>query len=276
MEIQLIRQLVYITQAHYILYDLCSVTGDTCVAMKQWVEMMSPVPGAQQHTALDDVLGCVDNATVQEALSKTKQVTSQLVDVINTVITNVSNINFAPNFAPMYYNQSGPLVPTLCNPFHSDLTDRLCTNSEVDLSNATQAWSGYVCQTMAPPIGDNNNNNYTNDVCVTLGRLTPRLYNQMAANVNVSYQLYQLGPVVAALEDCSFVRQTFLDIDGMYCPALRKYSHRIYVGLATVAGAVMLSTVFWVIYGRERRRSHLDKHKPRVEESGVAVEDGRH
>ncbi|XP_051129251.1 uncharacterized protein LOC127250135 isoform X2 [Andrographis paniculata] len=238
-----------------IVYLLRNVTGDTCAAMNQWVQINPPGAGVgagagQVHhtgTALDEVLGCVDNATVQEAFSKTKQVTSQLVDVINTVISNLSNINFAPSFAPMYYNQSGPLVPSLCNPFHpdgGDLTDRSCAPGEVDLRNATEAWSGYVCQT-SPAAADNADHG----VCVTPGRLTPRLYAQMAATINVSYGLYQYGPLVAELGDCSFVRLAFSDIDAIYCPTLRKYSRHIYVGLAIVAVAVLLSAtllLFWV------------------------------
>jgi hypothetical protein len=87
---------------------------------------------------MDDILPCVDNATAQETLLRSKEVTSELVDLINEVITNVSNINFSPNFKPMYFNQSGPLVPILCNPFYPDFTNRPCTAGEVDLFNATE------------------------------------------------------------------------------------------------------------------------------------------
>ena len=104
--------------------------------MNQWVE------NPTAHTALDDILPCVDNATAQETLRRSKEVTSQLVDVINEAITNVSNINLAPAFAPLYYNQSGPLLPLLCNPFRPDLTDRACTAGEVDLDNATEVGRG--------------------------------------------------------------------------------------------------------------------------------------
>ena len=100
--------------------------------MDEWVQ------NPTAHTALDDILPCVDNATAQETLLRTKDVTYQLVTVVNTVITNVSNINFAPNFVPLYFNQSGPLVPVLCNPFNADLTARQCSAGEVDLDNATQ------------------------------------------------------------------------------------------------------------------------------------------
>ncbi|XP_073134619.1 uncharacterized protein [Henckelia pumila] len=222
---------------------LHNVTGDTCVAMNEWVQ------NPTAHTALDDILPCVDNATAQETLTRSKEVTSQLVTLINTVISNVSNINFAPNFVPLYYNQSGPLVPNLCNPFNADLTPRTCAPGEVDLNNATQVWSGNVCE--ASP----------NGICLTTGRLNPTIYSQMAAGVNVSYGLYQYGPFLVDLEDCSFVRQTFSEIDGVYCPGLRKYSQWIYVGLVMVATAVMLSLVFWVIYGRERRhRVYMKEH----------------
>ncbi|KAG8381726.1 hypothetical protein BUALT_Bualt05G0002600 [Buddleja alternifolia] len=228
---------------------LHNVTGDTCVAMNQWVQY----PTA--HTALDDILPCVDNATAQETLTRSKEVTSQLVDLVNTVISNVSNINFAPNFVPFYFNQSGPLVPSLCNPFNHDLTDRACTSGEVDLNNATQVWNGFVCQTSP------------NGICTTPGRLNPTMYGQMTAAVNVSYGLYHYGPFLVDLEDCTFVRQTFMEINAMYCPGLRRDSERIYVGLVMVSSAVMLSLVFWVIYGRERRhRVYTKEHMPRGDE----------
>ncbi|KAJ0615465.1 putative transmembrane protein [Helianthus annuus] len=90
--------------------------------------------------ALDDILPCVDNATAQETSERTKEVTSQLVNVINQVITNVTNINFAPNFTPLFFNQSGPKMPLLCNPFKPDFTDRTCDPTEVSLSNATHVF----------------------------------------------------------------------------------------------------------------------------------------
>lgn len=108
------------------------MAADTCVAMDEWVQ------NPTAHTALDDILPCVDSATAQETMLRSKEVTAQLVNLINEVITNVSNINFAANFVPMYFNQSGPLVPTLCNPFFPDLSDRACTAGEVNLNNATE------------------------------------------------------------------------------------------------------------------------------------------
>ncbi|KAI7987124.1 hypothetical protein LOK49_LG13G02685 [Camellia lanceoleosa] len=225
---------------------LHNVAADTCVAMNEWVEN----PTAQ--TALDDILPCVDNATAQETLMRTKEVTSQLVEVVNQVITNVSNINFSPNFPPFYFNQSGPLLPILCNPFNSDFTDRSCSAGEVDLSNATQVWANYVCK-VSPSTGN----------CITTGRLTPTTYNQMAADVNVSYGLYHYGPFLVELQDCVFVRQTFSNLYSSHCPALQRYSEWIYIGLVMVSVAVMLSLIFWVVYGRERRhRVYTKQHQP--------------
>lgn len=115
-----------------------------------------------------------------------------------------------------------------------------------------QVWRGYVCETSG------------NGICMTTGRLTPAIYNQMSAGVNVSYGLYTYGPFLVSLEDCSFVRETFSRIDVTYCPGLRRYSKWIYVGLVMVATAVLLSLVFWVIYGRERRhRVYTKEHMPR-------------
>lgn len=221
---------------------LHNVTSDTCVAMDQWVQR----PTA--HTALDDILPCVDNATARETLTKSKEVTNQLVTLMNTVI-NISNGNFPPIAGPLYFNQSGPLVPTLCNPFNPDLTDRTCAPGEVMLNNVTQVWSRYVCETSG------------SGICVTTGRLTPAIFGQLSAGVNVSYGLYQYGPFLVSLQDCSFVRDTFSQIDREYCPGLRRYSKWIYIGLVMVATAVMLSLVFWVIYGRERRhRVYTKEH----------------
>ncbi|KAK8604793.1 hypothetical protein V6N13_082265 [Hibiscus sabdariffa] len=214
---------------------LHNVAGDACVAMDQWVQ------NPTAHTALDDILPCVDNATAQETLLRTKNVTHQLVNVVNGVITNVFNRNFPPQLAPLYYNQSGPLLPALCNPFYSNLTNRQCTVGEVSLHNSSKVWKNYICQVSS------------SGICSTPGRLTPQFYTQMSAAVNVSYGLYRYGPFLANLQDCTFVRDAFTDISHEYCPGLRRYSQWIYIGLVVVSAAVMLSLIFWVIYARERR-----------------------
>lgn len=115
----------------YSLYS--SVMGDTCVAMDEWVQ------NPTAHTALDDILPCVDSATAQLVLSESKDVTFHLVGVVNQIIINVSNAHIPPGVVgPFSYNQSGPLVPVLCNPFNPDKTDRRCATGEVNLSDAPQ------------------------------------------------------------------------------------------------------------------------------------------
>ncbi|XVE71554.1 hypothetical protein DITRI_Ditri10aG0160500 [Diplodiscus trichospermus] len=214
---------------------LHNVAGDACVAMDEWVQ------NPTAHTALDDILPCVDNATAQETLLRTKNVSYQLVNVVNGVINNVVNRNFPPAMAPLYYNQSGPLVPVLCSPFHSNLTDRQCASGEVSLYNSSEVWKNYTCEVSS------------SGICSTPGRLTPQFYTQMSAAANVTYGLYRYGPFLVSLQDCTFVRDTFTDVNHDYCPGLRRYSQWIYIGLVIVSAAVMLSLIFWVIYARERR-----------------------
>uniref|UniRef100_A0A6N2KJF8 Uncharacterized protein n=1 Tax=Salix viminalis TaxID=40686 RepID=A0A6N2KJF8_SALVM len=214
---------------------LHNVVADTCISMGEWVQY----PTAK--TALDDIIPCVDNTTAQETLRLTKETTYQLVNVVDNIISNISNRNFPPQAGSLYYNQSGPLVPVLCNPLNSDYTDRQCAAGEVDLSNATQVWKKYTCQVSS------------GGICATPGRLTPSLYNQMESAVNLSYGLNRYGPFLVNLEDCTFVRETFTQINRSYCPRLRRYTQWIYVGLVIVSAAVMLSLIFWVIYARERR-----------------------
>ena len=100
-----------------------------------------------------------------------------------------------------------------------------------------------------------SSNDYTKpllSICVTTGRLTPNFYEQMAAGVNVSYGLYHYSPFLVELQDCTFVRETLIVIHREHCPGLRRYSKWVHSGLVMVSTAVMMSLVFWVIYGRER------------------------
>ncbi|KAL3587085.1 hypothetical protein D5086_013952 [Populus alba] len=230
---------------------LHNVAGDTCVAMDHWVH------SSTAHTALDDILPCVDKATTQDTLLKSKEITTQLVEVVNQVITNVSNLNFSPNFKPVYINQSGPLVPILCNPFYANLTLRPCSAGEVDLTNATQPKSFLHDITFARKL-----KSFTNSRAKKLKRYSTFSFNlssQMSAAVNVSYGLNNYAPFLVDLGDCTFAKETFKDICRDHCPSLRRYSRWIYIGLVMVSTAVMLSLVFWVIYGRERRHRAYSK-----------------
>ena len=103
-----------------------------------------------------------------------------------------------------------------------------------------QVWKNYVCEVSA------------GGICTTPGRLTPKFYNQMSIAVNVSTALHHYGPFLVDLQDCSFVRNTFTDITGDYCPGLRLYSEWIFIGLTLVSSAVLLSLIIWMLYTRPR------------------------
>ncbi|XP_047056488.1 uncharacterized protein LOC124662725 [Lolium rigidum] len=220
---------------------LHNVVGDTCVAMEEWV--LRP----QNNTALDDILPCADAAATTDAVRRSKEVNQQLVATLNGLLSNVSNaINVPPQVGPpVYYNQSGPPVPLLCNPYRADLTDRPCAAGEVPAADAPQAWQGFVCRTTGAP---------GSEVCATVGRLTPAMYTQALAVANASDGLVGYGPVLAGLADCTFVRRTFETVVADSCPGLRRYSGRVYQALLAVAAGVMAVVVAWLVHSRERRR----------------------
>ncbi|CAM0145213.1 unnamed protein product [Urochloa decumbens] len=222
---------------------LHNVVSDTCVAMDEWVTH------PQAHTALDDILPCVDVATANLSLYRSQEVTAQLVALVNNVVVNISNRDFPPGLKPLYFNQSGPLMPMLCNPFNPDMTPRACAPGEVDFKSAAAEWKRFECQTAAG----------SPDVCATPGRVTPAAYGQMTAATSVSRGLYEYGPFLVQLQDCSFVRETFTAISDNNCPGLEMYSRHVYVGLVIISGAVMLSVVFWMVHTRQRRRRAVSK-----------------
>jgi len=104
--------------------------------MDEWVVQ----PQGQSHTALDDILPCADAAVTAEALRRSKEVNFQLVTKLNELVSNVSNRDVPAQVGPpLYYNQSGPLVPLLCSPYNAaDLSDRSCAAGEVTTDNAQQ------------------------------------------------------------------------------------------------------------------------------------------
>ncbi|XP_058765414.1 uncharacterized protein LOC131638897 [Vicia villosa] len=212
---------------------LHNVIDDTCVAMNEWSE------NPTSHTALDEILPCVENQTSLETFLKSKSETYILVNSVNGLISKVLNDNTFPN------NKSGPLVPLLCNPFNSDLTVRQCVVGEVGFENAIEVWKNYTC-----PVSGSDN------YCSTTGRITPFIYNQLTTMVNVTYSLYHYGPFLVDLMDCTFVRKTFKDINNDYCPSLEKCTKWIYWGLFMVSGAVMLSLIFWISYERHPYHNH--------------------
>ncbi|WZY77332.1 hypothetical protein YC2023_023716 [Brassica napus] len=219
-----------------------NVVADTCTAMDQWVHD----PAAE--SALSQLLPCLDAKTIGDTLDITKTMTSTAVDMTNAYTVNISNFDHFPHNNPFYHNQSGPLVPLLCNPLDEHHNPRPCAPNEILLANASQIYKGFVCQVNAEGI------------CITQGRLTQASYDQMMGAINVGFTLDHYGPFLASIADCTFVRDTFRDITTKNCPGLSITSQWIYAGLASLSGAVMFSLIFWMIFVRERRhRSHSKK-----------------
>jgi hypothetical protein len=136
-------------------------------------------------------------------------------------------------------------MPVLCNPFNPDMTARKCAPGEVTFSTAPDEWKRFECQ-VAGSAGS--------EVCTTVGRVTPPAYNQMTAAASISMGLYEFGPFLMQLQDCTFVRETFTSISVNNCPGLERYSRLVYDGLMLMSVAVMLSVVFWMVHTRQRRR----------------------
>ncbi|XP_021298341.1 uncharacterized protein LOC110427203 isoform X2 [Herrania umbratica] len=216
-----------------------NIVADTCVAMDEWVQ------NPMADSAMKELLPCWDRGFGQNVLNASRSVTTSVDGLLNEYIVLVANNDtLPPETVPLYHNQSGPLVPVLCNPY---TTQQGCGEGEVALSDAAEEWKKYVCEVSAAGI------------CTTIGRLTPDMYNQMTSAVNVSYGLHNYGHFLAGIVDCTVLRDTFNDISQNHCPGLRKYSEWVYIGLVTATGSVMLSLILWVLYARERRHRKYTK-----------------
>ncbi|XP_051146316.1 uncharacterized protein LOC127261920 [Andrographis paniculata] len=204
--------------------------SDACMAMEEWVE------NPHSETALSDILPCVDESTTNQTLFKSKQVINDIVNIVNEFLGSVanSNPNPTPNPSSSYYNQSGPSIPPLCYPYDSELQDRNCSAQELSFDNATLAWRSYAC--VATEDG----------VCTTTGRLTPEMYAELVAAVNVGYALEHYAPPLLNLRNCNFVRDTFRNIARNYCPPLEYYIGVVDAGLALISAGVMISTALWI------------------------------
>lgn len=106
--------------------------GDTCVAMGQWVANPSA------STSLDSVLPCVNPETGANTLAQSKATAYTLTSNANTAITSAVNNNNSRLPAPLWYNQSGPAVPALCNPYGPapNYSDVACAAGSVDYASA--------------------------------------------------------------------------------------------------------------------------------------------
>lgn len=108
-----------------------SAIADTCMAMGEWVD------NPHAETALSNILPCVDQATTNQTLFKSKQVVGDIVNIVNAFVDTYANSNPPREANNYYYNQSGPAVPHLCHPYDSQLHDRNCSDQEVSMANAS-------------------------------------------------------------------------------------------------------------------------------------------
>ncbi|XP_052200198.1 uncharacterized protein LOC127806750 isoform X2 [Diospyros lotus] len=138
-----------------------NAVSDTCVAMEEWLQ------NPTANSAIEDIIPRANENFTRDILTGTKAVTFALVNATNFAIATAYNSNLPPEAGPLYFNQSGPPVPVLCNPLDLNLTDQQCAGAEVGLENAPQVWKNYICQ--ASPSG----------ICTTPGRLTPSTYRQV-------------------------------------------------------------------------------------------------
>jgi hypothetical protein len=214
---------------------LNNAIGDTCVAMQEWVAH----PYAK--TTLDAILPCVDPQTGANTLLQSKAIVSTIASNVDLAITIVANNNNQLAGPPLFYNQSGPAVPTICNPYGAapNYADQACPAGSLTFATAPQAWSHFICPSI-------------NGICSGPGRLTQDLYNQLAAASNVSYGLEQYSPFLVDLEDCQTVRNTFTAIQTQHCHRMRKDTKWVWVGLAIISVGSMLSILLWMLYIRRR------------------------
>lgn len=217
---------------------LNNAISDTCVAMVEWVD------NPQAETALSDILPCVDETTTNQTLFKSKQVVNDIVNVVNGFVDTYANSDPPPQ-GQNYYNQTGPYLVHLCYPYDSQYQDRSCTDQEISMANASLVWESYTCAVSA------------SGFCTSAGRLTPDMYRQMMAAVNISYALQRYTPPLLNLQNCNFVRDTFRNITTSYCPPLERDIRVINAGLGLISVGVMLSLALWMLYANRPRREEV-------------------
>ncbi|KAK4260723.1 hypothetical protein QN277_003801 [Acacia crassicarpa] len=217
---------------------LNNAISDTCMAMGEWVE------NPHAESALSNILPCVDQRTTNKTLFQSKQVVSNVVNVVNQFIYASANVNPHPS-SPTYYNQSGPAMPPLCYPFDSHFQERQCTTQEVSSTNASLVWKKFVCE--ISELG----------YCTTTGRVTPEVYSQLVAAVNESYALEHYAPPLLSLQNCDFVRDTFQETTSSFCPPLNRYLQIIIAGLGLISVGVLLCLVLWILYTNRPQKEEV-------------------
>ncbi|KAL4309821.1 hypothetical protein GQ457_01G039780 [Hibiscus cannabinus] len=209
-----------------------NIVSDTCVAMDEWVQN----PNA--NSALNDLIPCSDKQAGENIKQAGQTVTTTINDMLNQIIA-ISNQNTG-------YNQSGPSVPLVCDPYKNGNSRQTC-GDQVPLKDAEEEWEKYVC--LVSETGK----------CGTAGRLTPDMYEDMSKAVNVSEGLYESSHFLATLVDCTIVEDAVRNITQNHCPKLKKYSAWVYGGLVTATITVMFSLFFWVLHAREMQHRKYTK-----------------
>ncbi|KAJ4709792.1 putative Transmembrane protein [Melia azedarach] len=217
---------------------LNSAISDTCMAMEEWVD------NPHAETALSNILPCVDQKTTNQTLIQSKQVITDIVNVVNQFIYNIANGNPSQDY-PYYYNQSGPVMPPLCYPFDSQLQDRQCGSYEVSIGNASEVWQNYTCKVSAA------------GVCTSVGRVTLYFYKELVSAVKEIYALQHYTPPLLSLQDCNFVRDTFQNITSNYCPPLEHYLKIVNAGLGLISAGVLLCLLLWILYANRPQREEV-------------------
>ncbi|XAR52485.1 hypothetical protein NMG60_11020599 [Bertholletia excelsa] len=213
--------------------------SDTCVAMEEWED------NAQAESALSSILPCVDPITANHSFVQSKEVINNIVNMVNVYIYSFANIDPGPG-SFNYYNQSGPLMPPLCSPYDNQLQDRQCSFPyEVTMGNASQVWQNFTC--VVSPFG----------LCTSVGRMTPDMYGQLVAAVNLTSGLQHYAPLLLNFRNCNFARETFQEITSAHCPRLENHLRTVNAGLGLMSVGVMLSIALWFFYTDFLRKSIL-------------------
>ncbi|CAM6091196.1 unnamed protein product [Calypogeia fissa] len=208
--------------------------GDTCLAMREWVA------NPEANTSLDKFIPC-NGAAAATALPLSQGYTNQIVNDVNQGINNQINTNLPLGAGG--YNQSGPLVPPLCN-------TSPCPNNTVTLAAATAVWQQYLCA--SDPSGQ---------ICTTQGRLTPSLYNQLSSAAQAGDSLSSSVTFLTSAADCTFVRSVFTNIYQQRCHDLRKNTKWIWIGLILISGGNMLSILLWIVFIRRKKYRYKGKQQ---------------
>ena len=129
--------------------------------------------------------------------------------------------------------------------------------------NVLQVWAKYICSTSP----DQKN-------CTSRGRLTPYLYGQLVLAVNASYAVLHYTPAMLDLQNCNFVRDTFVTITSRFCPPLEHYLLVVEIGLGLISAGIVLCLVLWLVHANHPQREEVFvKQSSRKQSGNIQGED---